>query len=1639
MPDFAPSGPFLERYNKGVAAFKAGRHDEAVAEFQEAIRIDSRIVQAHCNLGAALGAKGLQEEAIAEFKAALAMDPKHAASHYNLGMRLEAKGRFAEAVTEFEQFILLAPPKRQGYLEDIRRRVETLKRILAEQSSPTPAPGPMKGGAGDRTMTMGGEEMSLDESPSDPSSGEPAGGRTLTMFEPGAKAGQGALTMGPPGTGGADVRAHEEVSGSTLSWHPGQVIDGLYEVQAELGMGGFGSVHKVRHLGWGLDLAVKSPRPDRVANRRALESFVQEANTWVGLGLHQHIVTCYFVRLMGVPRIFIEYMEGGTLGEWLKTKKTFDIKEALDIALQIARAMEYSHSKGLVHRDLKPGNCLMTPGGVLKVTDFGLAKVAGVENIPVSDGEAMGAKIARVKGASQSGRLGTPEYMAPEQWTRPQDAGPAADAWAFGVMLYELCCRKKPFELAEDEPVDSFYVRLLESDWRYDKPKDLPGGLFEIISLCLSLDPSSRPSDFSRITKVLDSAYQREAKTPYFREAVKEVPPLAGTLSNQGVSMADLGRADEALRLFEQALKLDPMHPGAAYNQGVFQFKEGKVSELELIARLKESKRARPGDWAPSYLLGLLHLRRRDSPAALSELEEASFLSRDNALIHKAQRRARDSQGGLSELELFVDLPRGSELTLSDEGAYKALLERVEKHAASGAYAKAYESLRKARSIQGFEQAQAAMDLLERLSLKGARSKLKAAWQKRLLDGSNGATAVCFLPEGKILSGHADKTVRLWDASGVQLWSQAGHAGPVRAVCAVPDGKSGLSASADGTLRQWNISSGACIRTFVGHTGAVNSVNVSANGKALSASDDKSLKLWDLANGKMEKSIPAHGEAATSASLSPDASRAVSGGADKALKVWDLAKGQAAKTLEGHGWAVRTARLSPDGKRALSGAEDKALRSWSLDFGQSLQTMNHFGAVRAACFSPEGRFALSAGDDKVMRLWDLESGKQVWSFEGHGAGISSLDISPQARYAVSAGADGIRLWELDWEYVFPEPADWAEGAKPYADYFLAGSKDRKPSGKDPVWTEDELQGFLSELGRRGLGWLNPEGVRSWLEALSQGKSAPGLKASAAVSTFTKETDKAEKRNLLRWASAAGAVGLLCLGILFLVMKPDSIRESERGRTVTARFPGKMSSDPVPRTDAPIIMADPHLREILNRELEQRKKMVVMIGEGLNSVRQQENRLRSEVEQLERAGESEQEGLRKERIRRRLETAKTYLAHAKEEAARVQYRYQREHEAMSALMKRISGENPAEAVGQAAAAAGRPDSTKNMVIIPAGEFLMGSPKEEGEADEHPQHKVYLDSYYMDKHEVTVEEYAACVREGTCKEPGTQRDSEKCNFGQPGREKHPINCVDWESAKSYCEWAGKRLPTEAEWEKAARGTQARRYPWGDEWDRNKLNSASKWAGKEIGDPGTWNKYFYQDGKGKAFLAAQTAPIGSYQMDQSLYGVHDMGGNVSEWAADWYDEKYYEASPSRNPKGPELPQAYNKDWRRILRGGSWANFSVGCRAANRGRDEPNSRGNLLGFRCALSGDAKGGASSRTPGSGSAAGEEESSANAQAQDGAMSDDMLPLLPIRDSDIQPRQRAKLLVGRPKSLEAIRTALVFDGGRQAAPTKKKRP
>jgi len=226
----------------------------------------------------------------------------------------------------------------------------------------------------------------------------------------------------------------------------------------------------------------------------------------------------------------------------------------------------------------------------------------------------------------------------------------------------------------------------------------------------------------------------------------------------------------------------------------------------------------------------------------------------------------------------------------------------------------------------------------------------------------------------------------------------------------------------------------------------------------------------------------------------------------------------------------------------------------------------------------------------------------------------------------------------------------------------------------------------------------------------------------------------------------------------------------------------------------------------------------------------------------------------------------------------------------------------------------------MVLIPAGEFIIGSRDDDKSADndERPAHSVYLDGFYIDQYEVTTSRYAEFFQETN--RPAPAFWSEQV-LKQHGRK--PVVGVHWNDAAAYCSWAGKRLPTEAEWEKAARGTDQRLYPWGNTVPNQQLAN--------------YNRGF--EFKNYEVLT----DVGSFEGGKSPYGAYDMAGNVWEWTADWYDESYYRTSPERNPKGPSSGEY------RVFRGGSWGIASGNVRSADRDRNTPTIRSVNIGFRCA------------------------------------------------------------------------------------------
>lgn len=240
---------------------------------------------------------------------------------------------------------------------------------------------------------------------------------------------------------------------------------------------------------------------------------------------------------------------------------------------------------------------------------------------------------------------------------------------------------------------------------------------------------------------------------------------------------------------------------------------------------------------------------------------------------------------------------------------------------------------------------------------------------------------------------------------------------------------------------------------------------------------------------------------------------------------------------------------------------------------------------------------------------------------------------------------------------------------------------------------------------------------------------------------------------------------------------------------------------------------------------------------------------------------------------------------------------------------------------------RSQDDKAMAYVPAGEFLMGSDDSDPLAseDEIPQRLVYLDAFWVDQTEITNGEYQLCVEAGACSQ---QRYQGRRFAG----EDYPVVGVDWFQASDYCRWVGGRLPTEAEWEKAARGADGRTYPWGNAFDSSRLNFCDKNCIED------WRDMHADDGY------AYTAPVGSYPEGVSPYGLLDMSGNVWEWTADWYAPDTYKIASDKNPTGPASGQ------QRVVRGGSWHYTGRNLRTTQRHRDLPTFRYDKIGFRCVM-----------------------------------------------------------------------------------------
>ena len=738
-----------------------------------------------------------------------------------------------------------------------------------------------------------------------------------------------------------------------LEWNVGDTILNTYQVEEVFTGGGMALVYRVFHKGWGIRLAVKSPRPETFASPESEESFIREAETWVNLDLHPHIISCYYVRrLGGIPRIFMEYASRGSLQEaieqgWLYRGAPAEVlKNILDFSIQFGWGLHYSHEKGLVHQDVKPANVLISADGLAKVTDFGIAQARASSRPggagPVDLEANQGARSILVDTVGL-----TPAYCSPEQ----ADARPVSrrtDIWSWAVTVMEMFTGRKTWKTG---PAAKEGLReYLSSGATHSVIPPMPPAVAGLLERCFAEKPEDRPRDMRLVCNELIEIYQRVSGQAYPRAEPKMDTALADTLNNRAVSMADIGREADALQYFDAAARVDSDHPALIYNRSLYLWSLGKITDQDALRALVEVTKKLPNSAEPACYSASLHLERGDYAAALS-----------------TARAAVARFGEQERLKAIIDV--ASQYRLVEGGALKTL------DGSRGAVNSV------AISAAGDRFISAGND-----SVVKVWNLASAACVRELTGHTDLIRTIRMDSSGtRALSASWDTTLRWWDlTSGSCLEEMAGHEDVIQDADITPDGRLAVSASADATLRVWDLQTGSCLQVLRGHRDTVWSVALLNGGaRAVSSSLDNTLRVWDLASGECLKSIDWPRSCTSNLSPTAEGRSVFFAGGDQRLWLVDLETGAPIRSFSGHTGGASSVLAAGDNPWLFSGGIDGTIRMWDLHTGQCLRTFNgHRTSVNSLSFCPK-EIHLQGADGKPFSCWLLASGSsdrsaRVW-------------------------------------------------------------------------------------------------------------------------------------------------------------------------------------------------------------------------------------------------------------------------------------------------------------------------------------------------------------------------------------------------------------------------------------------------------------------------------------------------------------------------------------------------------------------------------------------------------------------------------------------------------------------------------------
>lgn len=799
-----------------------------------------------------------------------------------------------------------------------------------------------------------------------------------------------------------------------------------YTIEKLIGRGSMGVVYRARQIRIAnRQVAIKMIRFDREVPPDVITRFQREIEI-IGTLQHPNIVSIYESGIVGDAHFFVmEYIPGETLDAQL-ARSPLSGERAAQLICVLACAMEYAHSQGVVHRDLKPGNIMLTEDGAIKILDFGLARIARDDKSVTHTG----------------GILGTPHYMSPEQASgKLHLVGSVSDVYSLGAILYRAITGVLPFDAGTAFGTIDLVVRKEPVAPRKLQPS-ISRDLETICLKCMEKEPTKRYAS----AKALADDVGR------FLEGM---PILARPVSRPE-RLYRWARRKPALATLSLCVILACCTLAMLFAIRRYEAMQGEIQRIVQAQRLAEEQ-----------------TKRRQAEGKISEANYEKLLIEASQAVRTDVSRAQD---------LLANAPK--EFLASWEGAYFSKLCRNElatyeghtgpvwsvavspsgKHVASVGSGKntfciwntddgsivrqwAGQNTGDARCVVFLSDDQVAVGA----STGDVRMFSPSTGDVQSLSIHEGLLCLAVSNNNRLITGSITGTIAIWDAISLECVGKYIHESPVTTLAFTSDGKRLISGGGE-HVKVWDLKSEKCIATF-SYTGTVRSVVAHSDGmRVFSGEDAGKITAWDIQKGEMLFSCMGHEGAVLSLCITPDGSSIVSGGRDAKIRVWNAMTGEAQGALVGHRDAITAVASRLSGSLIVSASRDRTVRIWDISVGGEYQVLKghtakttciaahptlplvasgsvdgavivwnekreqvrrftHESPITSALFTPSGEHLISGTDHGIVTCWEVGSGESIATWM-QGTPVRCIAVHSEGDRFLSTGSDGIRMWSV---------------------------------------------------------------------------------------------------------------------------------------------------------------------------------------------------------------------------------------------------------------------------------------------------------------------------------------------------------------------------------------------------------------------------------------------------------------------------------------------------------------------------------------------------------------------------------------------------------------------------------------------------